>query len=81
MKTKRKKKQPPKGCMACREQRENNQAYGVGLLLVTVAGCGLPGLVTIPWMIYTVYMSSRPCPACRKRQAKQKETAIIKRAS
>jgi hypothetical protein len=71
MKTKKNPKKTAKTCPACRKIREDSQAYGVGLLLVTALGCGIPGLITIPSMIYLVYRGSRPCTSCRQRKKAQ----------
>ncbi len=74
MKSKRSKQSSNELCAFCREKREKSEAVGVSLLLVTVVGCGLPGIVTIPLMIYFVFRAARLCNKCRKakREAKNK---------
>lgn len=54
------------GCAFCRQKRDKAKAFGVLLLMVTVAGCGIPGIITIPIMMYYALTSAIPCEKCRQ---------------
>jgi len=62
---KKKKNDKANRCPMCQEKRGKAESLGVILLLVTVVGCGLPGIVTIPLMIFLVIKAAIPCEKCR----------------
>ena len=53
-------------CPDCLANRDKTQGVNVILLMITVAGCGLPGIITIPLMTFFVIKGAIPCQRCRQ---------------
>ncbi len=52
-------------CPDCLSKRGKTQGINVILLMITAAGCGLPGIITIPLMIFFAIKGAIPCHQCR----------------
>jgi hypothetical protein len=53
-------------CPDCLNKRGKTQGVNVILLMITAAGCGLPGIITIPLMIFFAIKGAIPCQQCRQ---------------
>ena len=60
---------PSPHCPTCKQRRDNYQAAGLIVFIVSLLSCGMLMGITYPLTIYLLIMSSRQCPACRLQNA------------
>ena len=63
--------QPDPTCPTCKQRRDNYQAAGLIVFIVSLLSCGMLMGITYPLTLYLLIMSSRQCPACRMRSTSQ----------